>query len=207
MTHFPVTTSHPEVQEWFDQGHTLLHGFWPFEAERSFRWCIKLDPNCAMERTGGSHAVAKWMTSVQKSSCRKRFQRKELVTERERAYIELWVAKSKVNKAKQAAKKAESDDRATSPALEKARKDYVIRFDKLLMNYPEDIEGRALYWLELPRTLNDKAQEEFNTHRFGMECVLQEVLRRIPGMSARSTIVSTTGIAGKANTPSIVALS
>ncbi len=34
----------PEVQEWFDQGNTLLHSFWYYEAERSFRWCLKLDP-------------------------------------------------------------------------------------------------------------------------------------------------------------------
>jgi hypothetical protein len=48
QTNFPVSSSHPEVQKWFDQGHTLLHGFWYFEAERSFRWCLKLDPDCAM---------------------------------------------------------------------------------------------------------------------------------------------------------------
>ena len=51
-TPFPVTSKHPEVQQWFDQGHTLLHGFWYFEAERAFRWCIKLDPDCAMAYWG-----------------------------------------------------------------------------------------------------------------------------------------------------------
>ena len=38
-THFPITTKVPEVQQWFDQGNTLLHSFWYEEAERSFRWC------------------------------------------------------------------------------------------------------------------------------------------------------------------------
>src|SRR5713226_4412058 len=33
-THFPITTSNPEVQKWFDQGNTLLHSFWYYEAER-----------------------------------------------------------------------------------------------------------------------------------------------------------------------------
>ena len=51
-THFPVTSTHPEVQTWFDQGHTLLHSFWRFEAERAFRWCVKLDPDCAMAYLG-----------------------------------------------------------------------------------------------------------------------------------------------------------
>src|SRR5437899_13046174 len=51
-THFPITTRVPEVQEWFDQGNTLLHSFWYEEAERSFRWCLKLDPGCAMAYWG-----------------------------------------------------------------------------------------------------------------------------------------------------------
>lgn len=45
---FPITTKNPEVQKWFDQGNALLHSFWFEEAERSFRWCLKLDPDCAM---------------------------------------------------------------------------------------------------------------------------------------------------------------
>ena len=51
-THFPITSSVPEVQAWYDQGNTLLHSFWYFEAERAFRWCIKLDPKCAMAYLG-----------------------------------------------------------------------------------------------------------------------------------------------------------
>src|SRR5262245_24886676 len=39
--HFPITTSNPEVQMWFDQGMALLHSFWYYEAERAFRWAIK----------------------------------------------------------------------------------------------------------------------------------------------------------------------
>src|SRR6478672_7387406 len=34
--HFPISTKNPEVQEWFDQGVTLLHSFWDYEAERAF---------------------------------------------------------------------------------------------------------------------------------------------------------------------------
>ena len=58
-THFPITTRSAEVQEWFDQGNTLLHSFWFEEAERSFRWCLKLDPDCAMawQNTGFSRGI------------------------------------------------------------------------------------------------------------------------------------------------------
>jgi len=50
--HFPITTKNPEVQQWFDQGVTLLHSFWYYEAERSFRWCVKLEPDNAMAYWG-----------------------------------------------------------------------------------------------------------------------------------------------------------
>ena len=46
--HFQITTKVPEVQEWFDQGIALLHSFWYYEAERTFRWIVKLDPDAAM---------------------------------------------------------------------------------------------------------------------------------------------------------------
>src|SRR5207302_2736188 len=62
-THFPITTSVPEVQQWFDQGHTLLHLFWYYEAERAFRWCIKLDPDCAMAYWGLARAPRLVMTT------------------------------------------------------------------------------------------------------------------------------------------------
>jgi len=45
---FPITTKDSEVQDRFDQGNTLLHCLWFEEAERSFRWCLKLDPDNAM---------------------------------------------------------------------------------------------------------------------------------------------------------------
>ena len=51
-THFPITTSNPEVQRWFDQGNTLLHSFWYYEAERAFRWAIKLEPTNSMAYWG-----------------------------------------------------------------------------------------------------------------------------------------------------------
>src|SRR5882762_5831605 len=56
-THFAITTSYPEVQMWFDQGHTLLHSFWFYEAERAFRWCLKLDPENAMAWWGMARSV------------------------------------------------------------------------------------------------------------------------------------------------------
>jgi peroxiredoxin/outer membrane biosynthesis protein TonB len=49
---FPVTTAKPLAQRFFNQGIGQLHGFWFFEAERSFRQVAKLDPDCAMAYWG-----------------------------------------------------------------------------------------------------------------------------------------------------------
>ena len=58
VAHFPITTKNPEVQHWFDQGNALLHSFWDYEAERAFRWCLKLEPDNAMAYWGLARAPA-----------------------------------------------------------------------------------------------------------------------------------------------------
>ena len=44
----PVGSSHPEVQQWFDQALMLTYGFNHQAAERSFLKAVELDPQCAM---------------------------------------------------------------------------------------------------------------------------------------------------------------
>src|SRR5262249_25263310 len=56
VTRMPITTKNPEVQRWFDQGNALLHSFWDYEAERAFRWCLKLEPDNAMAYWGLARA-------------------------------------------------------------------------------------------------------------------------------------------------------
>lgn len=45
---FPVTSGHPGVQRWFDQGLALAYGFNHDAAERAFIKATELDPDCAM---------------------------------------------------------------------------------------------------------------------------------------------------------------
>src|SRR5262245_59518630 len=49
---FPITTKTPLAQQFFNQGIGQLHGFWWFEAERSFRQVAYLEPTCAMAYWG-----------------------------------------------------------------------------------------------------------------------------------------------------------
>lgn len=46
--HFPITTSKPEAQRWFDQALMLTYGFNHDAAERSFLRAAEIDPECAM---------------------------------------------------------------------------------------------------------------------------------------------------------------
>ncbi len=50
--HFPIQSTWPEAQTFFNQGVGQLHGFWYFEAERTFRHIAAHDPQCAMAYWG-----------------------------------------------------------------------------------------------------------------------------------------------------------
>src|SRR5690349_12293600 len=47
-----IKTRSSDAQAFFNQGVGQLHGFWYFEAERSFRQAAFLDTNCAMAYWG-----------------------------------------------------------------------------------------------------------------------------------------------------------
>lgn len=93
---FPVTTTHPEVQRWFDQGLMLTFGFNHDAAERSFLKATELDPDCAMCWWGaslvlGPHVNAA-MDPADNADAWQRLQRaRELApaaSEREQAFIQ-----------------------------------------------------------------------------------------------------------------------
>ncbi len=56
---FPVSTTNALAQQFFTQGVGQLHGFWYFEAERSFRQAVVHDPNLAMAYWGMAMANTK----------------------------------------------------------------------------------------------------------------------------------------------------
>jgi peroxiredoxin/tetratricopeptide (TPR) repeat protein len=120
-THFPITTKNPEVQMWFDQGHTLLHSYWFYEAERAFRWCLKLEPDNAMAYWGLSRASMNGDRARQ--FMKKALALKETVSPRERAYLEAWSLQ-------------EGDD----PNRERFRK----ALEQIVLDYPDDIEAKVL---------------------------------------------------------------
>lgn len=167
--HFPISTTHPEVQAWFDQGVAHLHGFWYYEAERAFRWCAKLDPDCAMAYWG----LARTVRMDPKRSEAFLEQAEALADgadEREQLYIEL--------------QRAIQDTKGTGgPPMgppkddedgEEARERVVELYQQLIMEYPDDVEAKAFYFVDIPTIRPD------DKDRVGIEAVLQDVLDDAP---------------------------
>src|SRR5579872_7221492 len=152
--HFPITTANPEVQQWFDQGNALLHSFWFYEAERSFRWCLKLEPENAMAYWGLSRATS---GERAKDFAREAVKRKDKVSERERLYIEALAAQDLPDPLHDTADYREMSRRSRE-ALE-----------TLCVKYPDDMEARA--WLALD-TMGDS--------RYGAELMIREILAKQP---------------------------
>ncbi|MCO5298107.1 MAG: redoxin domain-containing protein, partial [Fimbriimonadaceae bacterium] len=130
---FPISTKNAELQSWYDQGNALLHSFWFEEAERSFRWCLKMEPENAMVYFGLARCGLSWFTIGSgddpsltrfRDFLKEAVKRKGTVTERERLYIEAW-------------------DAAWSKTGEESTKEIVQRLQKLCVLYPNDIEAKA----------------------------------------------------------------
>jgi peroxiredoxin/tetratricopeptide (TPR) repeat protein len=154
-THFPITSSTPEVQQWFDQGHTLLHSFWYFEAERAFRWALKLDPECAMCYWGLARAAERGSRERSQELIKEAAKRKDKVSQREQLYITAWEHNYLPEKPGQ----PEGSNRGEFRRL----------LERLVMEYPEDIEAKAL--LALDAMWQD---------RYGGELMLREILAKNP---------------------------
>ena len=154
-SHFPITTANPEVQKWFDQGHTLLHSFWYFEAERAFRWCLKLEPDNAMAWWGLSRASEDSERSVK--FLREAVKRKDKVSERERMYIEA----SAIASIDDPLHKLEGEEKSQAAAL---------AMERIVAKYPDDIEAKAMLALS----------SMWNSSRTSTDLLLQQVLDKDP---------------------------
>jgi len=129
---FPVTTAHPEAQAFFNQGVAQLHGFWYFEAERSFRQVAHLDPGCAMAYWGmamanlNNEARARGLLS-------KAIPLKAAVTPRER----LWIEGLETFYREQGDKR----DKKTRAV------DLIRDLETIVQEHPDDVEAKAfLAW-------------------------------------------------------------
>ena len=127
---FPVSTKSREAQAFFNQGVGQLHGFWYFEAERSFRQVAAIDPACGMAYWGMS--MANYNNAKRaKEFIAKAVERKASATPRERAWIEALAAIL-----------------AGDETVER-RKQYVRALEAIVQDNPHDIEAKAFLALQI----------------------------------------------------------
>ena len=129
---FPVTTTWAKGQQMFNQGIGQLHGFWYYEAERTFRQIAAEDPNCAMAYWGMS--MANWEnTKRSKGFIAKAVELKDKVSERERLYIS-----------------AQESFLADEPKDVKKRRQKLIEdIENIIHEYPDDLEAKAILVVRL----------------------------------------------------------
>lgn len=158
--HLAVTSSVPEVQQFFDQGVGQLHGFWYFEAERSFRQAAKLDPNCAMAYWGMAMANINNEKRA-KSFIKEATKLKEHASARERMWIDAladyYVDGDKQNK-----------DR---------RRDLVRAYEALIEEHPDEIEAKA--FLAVLIWQNDNSGWPISSHE-AVNALIREILAAEP---------------------------
>lgn len=155
---FPISTSQPRVQQFFNQGVGQLHGFWYFEAERSFRQAAMLDPDCAMNYFGMALANVNNETRA-KGFVAEAVKRKDKSTERERRYIDALDAWYKADAGDEKKKK----DRA---------KNYIHAIEEIIYRHPEDLEAKALLGQALWQHRGDLEMASY----FAIDAVLNDVL-------------------------------
>lgn len=151
--HFPITTSNPLAQRFFDQGINYLYSFEYFEAERSFRQAVMLDPDCAMAYWG----LAESNEDRSKEFLKLAQARRSKVTDREQRYID-----------------AKAIELADTKDEKKQKGDYVHALEQLTMLYPEDLEAKVKLAWAMPR------ESEKSSHRMGIDALLREVISKNP---------------------------
>lgn len=172
---FPVTTRHPEVQRWFDQGLMLAYGFNHDAAERSFLKATELDPGCAMCWWGaslvlGPHVNAA-MDPADNANAWQRLQRAGALapeaSEREQAFIEALSARYAASP---------PDDRRP---LDEA---YAAAMRELVRKRPEDLDAAVL----LAEALMDLQPWDYYDARLQPKGHTAEVVATLESVMARN---------------------
>ena len=135
--HFPISTSNPRAQKYFDQALTLAFGFNHAEAVRSFKEAARLDPTCGICYAGaalalgpninapmGSEAIAPAWQAIQQAIALRDFENGI-----EQAYIDAIATRYS----------EDGKDRAALDII------YAGSMAGLAKQYPDDLHARTLY--------------------------------------------------------------
>jgi peroxiredoxin len=154
-----ITSGHPKAQRFFNQGVGQLHGFWYFEAERSFRQVAFFDTNCAMAYWGMA------MANVNNSNRAAGFIQRadELKTNASPREV-LWI---EACHAYFTGKKSDTD----------RRKDLVSALEKIIQEHPGELEARTFLAFQL---WDNESKGIPITSRVAADALMNEVLAKEP---------------------------
>jgi peroxiredoxin len=190
-TRFPISTKNPMAQRFFDQGIAQLHGFWYFEAERSFRQASGFD---------AEHPMIYWGMARANIENRERslgfielaMKKLDKADAKEKKLIEAWNKRVQPLSADKKEKEKQADDKQESNAAKRARlrndserkkqeqerlKEYVASLEQLAGDYPDDIELKAMLVLQLWQ--NNGAGIEIQSH-MAIDSMLSDIFRTNP---------------------------
>jgi peroxiredoxin len=130
---FPTSSKVPQVQEFINQGVGQLHGFWYFEAERSFRQAAALDPDCAIAYWGMA------MANVNNTKRAKLFIAEAVKRKAKADPLEqLWIASLEEFYA------SDKPDPKTKRKKDSERyRQYIRRLENIVQEYPDNLEAEA----------------------------------------------------------------
>ncbi|MGB6219576.1 peroxiredoxin family protein [Haloferula sp.] len=159
--HLPITSDWDSAQTFFNQGLGQLHGFWYFEAERSFRQIAANDPECAMAYWG--MAMANWENQERaKGFIDKASELFEYASPQEQAYIN-----------------AQANFLDGIPKDPKARNQELLRdLEDLIHRYPNDLEAKAFLACRLWQ-FSEKGGIPIPSHE-AVDALLQQIFAKAP---------------------------
>ncbi len=158
--HLDVTTESPEAQAFFDQGLGQLHGFWDFEAERSFRQAAAIDPNLAMAYWG--MAMANFKNDKRgKEFIAEASERKKHATDEEQMWIDGLAEYFK----------------DTKLDAKKRLRDFVRSLENILEKHPESVEARAFLLKQI--WYNSSKDLPIPSH-YAIDLLADEIFERDP---------------------------
>jgi len=192
QVHFPVGGLSDEAQRFFDQGVCQQHGFWYFEAERSFRQVAKLQPDCAMAYWGMA------MANVENAERAAGFvanavERGAKACRKEQLWIDSLASYYLVDDAcrkelqsgdAERVKKAKPDLVAKNKARDKAAKEKLERqllkdLGTIVHEFPSDIEAKAFLAVQIWRAYDWGNGIEIVSHT-AVDALLDQVFAVAP---------------------------
>lgn len=164
-SHIAITAT-PEAQGWFDQGLSLMHDFWDYEAARAFEQGVRADPQCAMCYWGlfkiqgfrGNETRPYGLEALKQATALKKH-----VSKPEKLYIDAAEAE------------AQSSGESTNQQA-------VALYRKLVALHPHDVESRIFLAESLGEGYDDQGNPKGTTQE--KISILEAVLRDAPDDSA-----------------------